>query len=932
MNKKKIIAVLLACVMMMAQMAVFAANGKQAADEIQAELAASSTYYEEYGLYFDKETGTITDYKYDLKSKLEIPNEIDGVAVSCIGSDAFYRCSNLTSITIPDSVTSIGGSAFLGCSGLTSITIPDSVTRIGYRAFAGCSSLTSIIVGTENENYTSDDGVLFNKDKTELIQYPIGNTREQYTIPDSVEEIGWEAFRGCSSLTNIIVGIGNEDYTSEDGVLFDKDKTGLIQYPIGNTREQYAIPDSVTGINSSAFEDCSSLTSITIPDSVTEIGYGVFSGCSGLTNITIPNSVTSIGEEAFEGCSSLTSMTIPDSVTEIGYHAFSGCSGLTSITIPDGVTEIGYSVFSGCSGLASITIPDSVTEIGYYAFSGCSGLTSITIPDSVTKIDESAFSGCSSLTSITIPDNVTSIGSNAFEGCSSLTSITIPDGVTEIRYSVFSGCSGLTSITIPDSVTKIDESAFSGCSSLTSIIVGTGNENYTSDDGVLFNKDKTKLIQYPMGNAREQYAIPDSVTDIGVAFEGCSGLTSITIPDSITKIGYGAFAECSGLTSITIPDSVTKIENYAFSRCSSLTSIIVGTENENYTSDDGVLFNKDKTELIQYPMGNAREQYVIPDSVTSIDSSAFALCISLTNITIPDNVTRIEEYVFEGCSGLTSITIPDSVTEIGYYAFSECSGLTNIIVGTGNEKYTSDNGVLFNKDKTELMQYPIGNKREQYAIPDSVTQIDGSAFAECSSLTSITIPDSVIYIDGDAFEGCSGLTSITIPDSVTEIGYYAFSGCSGLTSITIPDSVTKIGGDAFSECSDDLIIYGYAGSYAETYAKNNNIRFSAIKKSELKYNDIAVEKPAVSYTDGAVTVNISVKNTSGKQEAFNVYVAEYDEAGTMTGIKYVNVTDSEFNGTVTFDKGEKPKNIKVFAINSINNVSPLCVAEENSLN
>ena len=278
-------------------------------------------------------------------------NYLDGnnVAVTYRGNNyGYYYYSG--AVTIPEtvtyngttySVTSIGNYAFTDCYSLTSITIPNSVTSIGWYAFSGCSSLTSINVDVNNPNYCSIDGVLFNKDKTTLIQYPIGNTRTEYTIPNSVTSIGEGAFGDCSSLTSI------------------------------------TIPNSVTSIGSYAFRDCSSLTSITIPNSVTSIGDYALGYCSSLTSITIGNSVTSIGDCAFSGCSSLTSITIPNSVTSIGDYAFWYCSSLTSITIPNSVTSIGSSAFEGCSSLTSITIPKSVTSIGDCAFWGCSSLTTV---------------------------------------------------------------------------------------------------------------------------------------------------------------------------------------------------------------------------------------------------------------------------------------------------------------------------------------------------------------------------------------------------------------------------------------------------------------------------------------------------------------------------------------------------------------------------
>ena len=270
-----------------------------------------------------------------------------------------------------------------------------------------------------------------------------------------------------------------------------------------------------------------------------------------------------------------------------------------------------------------------------------------------------------SVTKIEIPAEiedipVVEIESSAFNGCANLTSIIIPDSITSIGDFAFENCSGLTSITIPDSVTSIGDHAFYNC--LTSITVSENNKYFSSLNGVLFNKDKTELVTYLIGNERTEYAIPDSVT----------------------SIGDRAFYKCSSLTSIIIPDSVTSIGDHAFYNCSSLTNITVSENNKYFSSLNGVLFNKDKTELITYPNGNERTEYTIPDSVTSIIEGAFAYCSNLITVKIPDSVTDITDKTFYVCSSLTSVTIPDSVTHIGYNAFKYCKNLTSIIIKNPN--------------------------------------------------------------------------------------------------------------------------------------------------------------------------------------------------------------------------------------------------------
>ena len=468
---------------------------------------------------FEIENGTLKKYKGS-SSVVVIPN-----SVTSIGDYAFYGCRGLTSITISDSVTSIGYQAFYNCSRLTSVTIPDSVTIIGNWAFYGCK-LQDIYI-TDIAAWCNISGLdnlmVYGSSNKNL--YINNEPATSITIPDGVTAIPSSAFAGCSGLTSI------------------------------------TIPNSVTIIDRAAFYKCTGLTSVTIPDSVTSIGGDAFYNTAWYNNQ--PNGLVYAGKVAYEYKGTMpsdTSIVLKEGTLGVANYAFSSCSGLASVTIPDSVTSIGWYAFKGCTGLTNITIPDSVTSIGGDAFRDCTGLTSVTIGNGVSSIGEWAFSGCSGLTSIIIPNSVTSIGKGAFFGCSGLTSVTIPDSVTSIGFSAFEGCTGLTSIIIPDSVTSIGIDAFHN----------TAWYN-NQPNGLVY---AGKVAYKYKGTMPSNTSIVLKEGTLGIAdyaFFSCSGLASMTIPNSVTSIGGCAFRDCTGLTSITIPDSVTSIGYEAFSGCRNLT-------------------------------------------------------------------------------------------------------------------------------------------------------------------------------------------------------------------------------------------------------------------------------------------------------------------------------------------------------------------------
>ena len=651
-------------------------------------------------------TKTIADYAFNDCAGLTSVTIPD--SVTSIGELAFWRCTGLTSVTIPDSVTSIGESAFYYCTGLTSVAIPDSVTRIGANAFYS--------TGVYNDSSNWENEVLYIGNH--LIKATTSISGD-YLVKSGTKTIAGRAFSGCTGLTSVTIP---DSVTSIGGSAFNNCNNIYLLFYKNSFAEQYAIDNSLNYLIISKIPDDTETLSgkvtnsflwsidkmtetltldcngtmvsfendvapwiqyeeyikhIVINDGCTNISKNAFMLCSKVESVLIPNSVTNINSYAFYGCSRLTGINIPVGVTSIGDYAFYGCTGLTSVTIPDSVTSIGGYSFSGCIGLTSVTIPDSLTSIGSYVFYGCTGIKELTMPCSA-KIykNGNTFYNCRNIEKVTLTKGTGKMQDYGttdysytpwYESRGKIKEIVIEDGVQNIGSYAFYGCTGLTSVTIGNSVTSIGERAFSYCRDLTSVTIG------------------------------------NSVTSIGwCAFEYCTGLTSVTIPDSVTSIDGYAFKDCTGLTSVTIGNSVTSIGNYAFYGCTGLTSV------------------------------------TIPDSVTSIGDSAFNGCTGLEEMVIPYSVKRIGTAAFTGCTGLTSITIPDSVTSIGDSAFNGCTGL------------------------------------EEMVIPYSVKRIGTAAFTGCTNLGSLTVYSRNCTFADDAtayYTTIYGFTGSTAETYANEKGF-----------------------------------------------------------------------------------------------------------------------------------------------------------------
>ena len=645
--------------------------------------------------------------------------------VSSILYAAFHDCNGLTSVTIPNSVTTIGISAFSGCSDLTSVTIPNSVTTIDNYAFDGCSSLTSL------------------------------------TIPKSVTMVGISAFRNCTSL--IIL-----NFNAENCVCMGLDGSHRALYGC-SALTTINIGENVKAIPHYAFNSCDKITTINIPDSVTWIGYEAFEYCSSLSSINIPNSVTSIDSYTFNGCSSLTSVKLGDSLSTIGNSAFSECRKLTEINLPETLISIGKEAFYNCSSLTSINLPNSVKSIGGSAFKNCSSLSAITIPNSVTTINYSTFESCTNLKTAELHDGITSIGHYAFRDCSSLTDIQLPSQLITIESYSFYNCSSLTSITIPNSVTTIKGDAFS-MTGITSIILPESVKNMGSYIFSDCDKLKTAILPgslstLPYGifyrcTALSEVVIPESVTTIEYgAFSGCSSLTEIELPQQLKSIGESAFYG-TGLTTIEIPSSVTTIGKSAF-RASSLKSIVIP---ETVTSVGDYAFAE----------CSSLKDVTLSKGITTISQYMFQKCTALENITIPNSVTEIAPYAFDNCTKLKDVKLSENLKTIWYGAFGYCSALEEIVIpksvttlADANE-YTSGAYVGFNH--SGVFQECRKLKKVVFENESSLNIIGSRAFINCESLGEIKIPENVSRIGYMVFYGCKYLSGLLeLPSTITSL-------------------------------------------------------------------------------------------------------------------------------------------------------------------
>lgn len=503
--------------------------------------------------------------------------------------------------------------------------------------------------------------------------------------------------------------------------------------------------------------------------------------------------------------------------------------------------------FSTYNGTAMITdyAGDSAEVIIPETLGGCT----------VTRIYENAFRNCKNVTSITIPATVKAIDREAFYNASDIiTTIKFAENsqLETIGKSAFFGLRGLTSITIPASVTDIGFEAFGACAGLTAINVEAGNTKYVSSDGVLFNIDKTQLIQYPASKDATSYTIPASVKKIETyAFSSSSNLSVVNFEENnaLEDMGDYIFGGCKSLKSVTIPKGVTEIGLIPFGGCVSLESINVEQGNKKYFSVDGVLMSTDKEgiSLVKYPEGKKDTSYTVPANVNNINYGAFVECENLVALDCEANsqLETIGSEAFEACYALTSVSLPKSLTSLEGAVFLGCRALKTVEFEEGC-RLEAINGYTFYECK----------KLEKITVPASVKSIGMFAFGACAKLSTIDFEkgSQLKKISTQAFYE-SAITSITIPASVSEIGTYAFSRCYNLTAATFEkdNSLEKIENSAFNDRSNALVIYGYTGKYEEKYANENDIPFYALDAVHVHRDEVQSEKRATCTADGEIT-------------------------------------------------------------------------------
>ncbi len=639
----------------------------QAAQTTYNYTVGNSTYT--YTILTD-DTVKITKYKGTDES-IVIPSEIDGKKVTVIGSSAFYGFKSLKNIEIPDGITSIENYAFCQCWSITSLSVPESVTSIGTGAFRFCGDLKEIKLPS---NLTVLSDSLFGADANlEYITFGDAEKTDTVIIPETVQKMGNYVFMNCEKIKNI------------------------------------KLPSNLKSIGKTCFQGCISLTGLFIPQSVESIGGGIFGDCDALQSVEIEDENNNfifkdgILYDVKNGIlvsavnSLIPEKVIVDECTKtIDYSAFADCNNLYEIEIPQGVVNIGEKAFARLDNLKNIDIPDSVTNITTLAFYRCNGLVSVQVPGSVTAIKNGTFRECNNLKKVILNEGVTKIDGSAFIFCSSLEQIKLPQSLVSIGSGAFDNCTSLISVELPDNAI-ISSDTFKECKNLSDIVISDTNNNYIVKNGILYNKNMTRILCYPAGIKDTEFSVPDTVKTIGdFAFYGAKVLESVDIPDSVIAINTNAFGECSGLKEVVIPDSVTSMGEAVFYKCTSLEKVKLSV---NITSPNPAVF--------QYC--SSLKEVVLPESMKFISFFMFSYCKEITNIVLPDKLNSVLRSAFQNCDNLKNITVPKNVTTIQDYAFGY---------------YYDEQSATYKKYDDFTISGYAGSKAQEYAEANGIRFIE----------------------------------------------------------------------------------------------------------------------------------------------------------------------------------------------------------------
>ena len=752
---------------------------------------------------WDNGDGTCAIKGYTGKEKdVVIPSEIDGLKVTSVRRNAFYNCMFLESVTLPSTVTSIEVGAFSDCPSLASVTLPEGLASIGTGAFSGCLSLADV---TLPSTLTSiENGAFCGLAQDSTIYVP---TWDVFYLFDGTFA------RIDADKTTVVCTSTDPEPAFELMVSDNGDGTCMVTGYKGH-QANLVIPSEINGLK------------------VTRIDYQVFLGANWIRTLVLPEGLTFIGSNAFSNCSSLSSVVLPSTLASTGISAFSGCTSLAFVALPEGLTSVDLGTFEGCTSLTSVSLPSTLKTIGGSgdaavsgggAFEGCTSLASIVLPGGLTHIGGGAFSGCSSLTSVTLPLSVTYIGADAFKGLAQGSEIRVP------TWDLFFQLDGVSDYLDADRTTVT-------CTSTEPEPTGLQVAAYS--DGVCeitgYKGRQTELTIPSEIDGNKVVAIQTA------AFQGCSLLKSVTLPEGLTRIDQDAFKDCSSLTFVSLPSTVASAGDGAFCGLAQGSVIYAPTWDVAFLFDkapgcldaDRTTVTCTSTEpepsevLCEFNDGGGRY------TVVGYRGRASELVIpsEMDGYKIED----IQENAFSGCSFLKSITLPSTVTSVGSGAFKGLAQGSVIYVPTWDLFYLLDGASEYlDTDRTTVVCTSTDPKPEfQYwtsgdgtctisayrgsqasvVVPSeidgyTVSGIASGAFKGCTFLTSVALPSTITSIGNSAFAGCTSLASISIPEGVTSVGDSAFSGCSSLASVTLPSTLTQIGDGAFLGLAQGSVIY-----------------------------------------------------------------------------------------------------------------------------